>query len=197
MKSTGAGAIHRRQPKSGPQNRGVGRGSQVLAKPPIYLMLGPHGARDPGELELVMAANRQFRVPRGIYLRRRAAQARPVRRAAVGGRHPHPHHPLDRAQPADRRLGDGYRDRISRWRSPWRRPAASASCIATSSRTSRPPRSARSRNSSPAWWSIRSPSIPSATLADALALMKENNISGDSGGGGRRQRSRPASSSAS
>ena len=39
-------------------------------------------------------------------------------------------------------------------------------------------RSARSRSSSPAWWSIPSPSIREATLADALALMQENRISG-------------------
>ena len=53
----------------------------------------------------------RFGSARGIHLRRRAAQARPVRRAAVGGRHPHPHHPRNRAQHPDRRLGDGHGDR--------------------------------------------------------------------------------------
>jgi citrate lyase beta subunit len=46
------------------------------------------------------------------------------------------------------------------WRSPWRRPAASASSTAISTPISRPSRSARSRSSNPAWWSIRSPSAP-------------------------------------
>ena len=40
----------------------------------------------------------------------------------------------------------------ARWRSRWRRPAASASSTAISSRPSRRRRCGRSRNSNPAWW---------------------------------------------
>ncbi len=154
------GAIHRRQPKSGPQELGESDEDRKSSQNHRFYLSGSVWSPGSGRAGVGYGRERHFRVSRGIHLRRRAAQARPVRGAAVGGRHPHPHHPFDRAQPADRGLRDGYRHRVRRWRSPWRRPAALASCIATSSRTSRPPRSARSRNSSPAWWSIRSPSAP-------------------------------------
>ena len=91
-----------------------------------------------GETELAMAAKNNASPREGAHLRRRAAQARPVGRAAVRRRYPLPHHPLDPAQYPDHRLRHGHGDRGRRWRSPWRRPAASASSTAISSRTSRP-----------------------------------------------------------
>ena len=43
-------------------------------------------------------------------------------------------------------------------------------------------RCARLKNSNPAWWSIRSPFVPDATLADALALMQRTPHFRHSGG---------------
>ena len=78
--------------------------------------------------------NAQEQSPRGLHLRRRAHQARPVGRAPLGGGYPHPHHARHHAQYPDRRLGHGYRDRGAASPSPWRRPAASASFTAISNR---------------------------------------------------------------
>ena len=83
---------------------------QVLAKPPIYLMWDRMSPAS-GRAGVGYGRDRQFS-PRGVHLRRRAAQARPVGRAAVRGRYPHPHHPRDRAQHPDHRLRDGHGDRI-------------------------------------------------------------------------------------
>ena len=107
MKSAVRGAIHRRQPKSGPRSRAR---SASPRKTPDFTYLGPHRARQSGRAGVGDGRDRQFS-PRGVHLRRRAAQARPVGRAAVRGRYPHPHHPRDRAQPSDRRLRHGHGDR--------------------------------------------------------------------------------------
>ena len=127
-------ATHHRQPIKRAAEWGEGPASSQSLR--SYLSSGlAEPAR--GRNGLAMAPKIEFGSPRGIHLRRRAAQAGPVGRAALRGRCPHPHHPRDRAEHPDRRLRDGHCDHPP-WRSPWRRPAASASSTAISSPTRRP-----------------------------------------------------------
>ena len=154
------GAIHRRQPKSGPQE--LGSWTRIASPRKTtdftYLAVRMEPGR-PGELELVMAANGTSAFPEAftfddVLLKPGLSEVLPsevdIRTRSPGRSRSTCRSSPPRWTPSPRR----------RWRSPWRRPAASASSTATSSPTCRPRRSARSRNSSPAWWSIRSPSVP-------------------------------------
>ena len=103
---------------------------------------------------------------------------RAVRRAAGRGRRQLAGDARDRRQDPRHLLGHGHGDRG---------PARHRHGAGRRHRRHPPQPDARgagraggawSSATSPAWWSIPSPSIPTATLADALRLMDEHNISG-------------------
>ena len=102
-------AIDRRQPKSGPQ-RGIESGEGPMFRSParrhpdaLARHFGPCGVGNGNDFKRPTA--------RSIHLRRRAVEAGPVRRHAVGSRYPLAHHAQHPAQYPDRRFGHGYRDR--------------------------------------------------------------------------------------
>ena len=97
-------ANDRRQPKTGRQPR-----AGQLFRRRIGTIEG--SGRPAGPLELAMDPKTNGKPARSAHLRRRPAQAGPVRAAAVRRRHPHPHHPRNRAQHPDHRLGHGHRHR--------------------------------------------------------------------------------------
>ena len=92
--------------------------------------------------------------------------------------YPHPPHPRDRARHPAGLGGDGHgdrkraRDRDGAGRRDRRHPPQHGES------SSRPTKSARSRNSRPGWSSTRSRSTRTRRLADALRLMADHKISG-------------------
>ena len=115
-----------------------------------------------------------------------------IRRAARRRRRPHPAHPRDLPQPADHLLGDGYGHRGAAWRSPWRRPAASASSTATSSRSEQAAQ-VRQVKKFESGMVVNPVTIrPDATLADALDADAATQHLRHPGGRGRRRGARQA-----
>ena len=98
-------AIDRRQPKSGPPRR---------ARDSFPSSARRHPMRWPGDFGPCGVGNgNDFKRPsaRSIHLRRRAVEAGPVRRHAVGRRYPLAHYAQHPPQYPDRRFGHGHRDR--------------------------------------------------------------------------------------